>query len=106
MLLYSICRIVREVSWRAWNEMHGNPKDPPDLTDKQLKKGKVNKCPLRWARDAVEALHEAAEIYLTGVMEDANLLAIHARRVTLQPRDIQLARRIHGDPMWYIKDYS
>ena len=106
MYMYIYCRVVREISWRAWAELHGNTVEPPDLTDKQLKKGKVNKCPLRWARNAVEALHEAAEIYLTGIMEDANLLAIHARRVTVQPRDIQLARRIRGDPVWFRTDYS
>jgi len=39
---------------------------------------------------AVEALREAAESYLTGTFEDAYLLAIHAKRVTLFPRDIQL----------------
>ena len=35
---------------------------------------------------------------MVSVMEDANLLAIHARQVTLQPQDIQLARRIWGEP--------
>ena len=47
-------------------------------------------CP-RWAKGAVDALHEAAESFLVGMMEDANLLAIHAKRYTIQPRDIQLA---------------
>ena len=37
---------------------------------------------------------------MVGIMEDANLLAIHARWVTLQLRDIQLTRRIRGDPNW------
>ena len=46
---------------------------------------------------AVGALHEAAEHYLVGLMEDANALAIHARRITVQPRDIQLARKIRGN---------
>ena len=49
---------------------------------------------------AVDALHEASESYLVGMMEDANLLAIHAKRFTIQPRDIQLARRIRGDKDW------
>ena len=49
---------------------------------------------------AVGALHEAAEAYLVGLMEDANALAIHARRVTVQPRDIQLARKIRGERDW------
>ena len=49
---------------------------------------------------AVGALHEAAEAYMVGLMEDANALAIHARRVTVQPRDIQLARKIRGERDW------
>ena len=40
------------------------------------------------------------------LMEDANLLAIHVRRTTLQPRNIQLARRIREDQDWDITDYS
>jgi len=40
---------------------------------------------------------EASEAFLIGVLEDANLCAIHAKRVTIQPKDIQLARRIKGD---------
>lgn len=51
---------------------------------------------LRFQAQALIALQEAAESYLTGLFEDANLCAIHARRVTVQPRDMHLARRIHG----------
>jgi histone H3/H4 len=51
----------------------------------------------RMQKEAMAALHQASEIYLTGLMTDANLLALHARRVTLQPRDIKLARRIRGE---------
>ncbi|PIO59011.1 hypothetical protein TELCIR_19538, partial [Teladorsagia circumcincta] len=40
---------------------------------------------------------EAAEVYLTCLFEDANLAAIHARRVTIFPRDIYLVRRIRGE---------
>ena len=46
---------------------------------------------------AVLALQEASEAYLVGVFEDANLCAIHAKRVTIMPKDIQLARRIRGE---------
>nr|XP_023016574.1 histone H3.3-like type 2 [Leptinotarsa decemlineata] len=45
---------------------------------------------------SLEALHEASEAYLTGLFEDTNLCAIHARRVTIMPRDIQLSLRIRG----------
>ncbi|KAI1708393.1 core histone h2A/H2B/H3/H4 domain-containing protein [Ditylenchus destructor] len=43
------------------------------------------------------ALQEASEAYLVGLFEDTNLCAIHAKRVTIMPKDIQLARRIRGD---------
>ena len=43
------------------------------------------------------ALQEAAEAYLVQLLEDSNLCAIHAKRITIQPKDIQLARRIHGE---------
>ena len=78
----------------------------PDYTDDELKEGKVTKCPLRWTKGAIEALHEGAEAYMVSLLEDANLLAIHARRITVQPRDIQLARRIRGDQDWDITDYT
>ena len=54
----------------------------------------------------MDALHEASENYLVGMMEDANLLAIHAKRFTIQPRDIQLARHIHGDKDWDKLSYT
>ena len=52
---------------------------------------------LRFQSHAVMAMHEAAEAYLTALFEDTNLCAIHARRVTIMPKDIQLARRIRGE---------
>ncbi|KAF8492895.1 histone-fold-containing protein [Gautieria morchelliformis] len=51
---------------------------------------------LRWQSSAILALQEATEAYLVHLFEDANLCAIHARRVTVMQRDIQLARRIRG----------
>jgi len=56
-----------------------------------------NACTLRFQSTAVLALQEAAEAYLVGVFEDANLCAIHAKRVTIMPKDIQLARRLRGE---------
>ena len=51
----------------------------------------------RWQSQAVVALQEAAEAYLVHLFEDSNLEAIHAKRVTIQAKDIQLARRIRGE---------
>jgi len=50
----------------------------------------------RFTAEALIALQEAAEYHLVGLFEDANLCVIHAKRVTLLPKDIQLARRIRG----------
>mmetsp|Transcript_21452 Transcript_21452/g.57668 ORF Transcript_21452/g.57668 Transcript_21452/m.57668 type:complete len:142 (+) Transcript_21452:47-472(+) len=50
----------------------------------------------RWQAEALLALQEAAEEYLVHLFEDANLCAIHAKRVTIMVKDIQLARRIRG----------
>ena len=52
---------------------------------------------LRFQSTAILALQEASEAYLVGLFEDTNLCAIHAKRVTIMPKDIQLARRIRGE---------
>ena len=51
----------------------------------------------RFQSAAILCLQEAAEAYLVRLFDDANLCAIHARRVTILPKDIQLARRIRGE---------
>ena len=55
------------------------------------------KSDLRFQSSAVLALQEATESYLVGLFEDTNLCAIHAKRVTIMPKDMQLARRIRGE---------
>ena len=52
---------------------------------------------LRFQSSAVVALQEAAESYLVGLFEDSNLCAIHAKRVTVMVKDMQLARRLRGE---------
>ena len=52
---------------------------------------------LRFQSSAVLALQEASEAYLVGLFEDTNLCAIHAKRVTIMPKDILLAKKIRGD---------
>ena len=54
------------------------------------------KTDLRFQSAAIMALQESAEAYLVGLFEDSNLCAIHAKRVTIMPKDIQLARRIRS----------
>lgn len=45
---------------------------------------------------ALEALQEAAEMYLVQFFEDAVLLCLHQNRVTLMQRDMVLLRRLRG----------
>jgi len=58
------------------------------------------KIDLRFQSCAVLALQVASEAHLVGLLEDAKLCAIHAKRVTITPEDIQLARRIRGECDW------
>ena len=46
---------------------------------------------------ALAALQEAAEAYLIGLLDHSNLCAIHAKRITIMPKDMQLARRVRGE---------
>ena len=52
---------------------------------------------LRFQSSAILAIQESAEAYLVGLFEDTNLCAIHAKRITILPKDMQLARRIRGE---------
>jgi histone H3 len=58
---------------------------------------KIGGQDVRFQSHAICAIQEAAEAYLVSLFEDVNLCAIHAKRVTIMPKDIQLARRIRGE---------
>ena len=89
--------MVKHISISEWRRYHKKHIiNPEELSDEAKQECFVP----RWTVGAVDALHEGAEDYLITLLEDANLLAIHARRITIQPRDIQLARRIRGDKDW------
>lgn len=60
------------------------------LLNKQLKE-------IRFQGNAMRALQEATETYLIHLLEDTNLAAIHGRRITVMPKDIQLARSIRRE---------
>ncbi|KHJ93151.1 core histone H2A/H2B/H3/H4 [Oesophagostomum dentatum] len=66
-----------------------------EIANKIAKKRDIAEC--RWQANALLALQEAAEVYLTCMFEDTNLAAIHARRVTIMPKDIHLVRRLRGE---------
>ncbi|KAJ3887212.1 hypothetical protein GG344DRAFT_68999 [Lentinula edodes] len=61
---------------------------------------------LRFQSSAVMALQEAAEAYLVSLFEDTNLAAIHAKRVTIQPKDLALALSVlSAAAIHEIRDY-
>mmetsp|Transcript_7316 Transcript_7316/g.18616 ORF Transcript_7316/g.18616 Transcript_7316/m.18616 type:complete len:140 (-) Transcript_7316:307-726(-) len=74
------CRLVREIS----NE--------------------VSPEPFRYTAESLLAIQEATEDFLVHLFEDCNLCAIHAKRVTIMPKDLQLARRIRG-PIYGVSAY-
>ncbi|EFO82758.1 CRE-HIS-71 protein [Caenorhabditis remanei] len=82
-------RLVREIGERK--------KIDALLKQNQLFSAQDFKTDLRFQSAAIGALQEASEAYLVGLFEDTNLCAIHAKRVTIMPKDIQLARRIRGE---------
>ena len=55
------------------------------------------KTDLQFQSGAIGALQEVAEAYIVGLFEDTNLCTIHAKRVTIMPKNIQLTRRIRGE---------
>eukprot|EP00978_Attheya_sp_CCMP212_P027174 scaffold90763_cov50-Attheya_sp.AAC.3 len=52
---------------------------------------------LRWTTPAITAVHTAAENYLTKIFKSTNLLAIHAKRVTINHKDMQLAKKLRDE---------
>ena len=58
----------------------------------------LSKNEYRFQTSALLALQEAAEAYLVGLFEDVNRCAIHAKRVTVLAKDMQLALRIREGP--------
>lgn len=59
--------------------------------------GEMEQRDMRVSVSAVQCLQEATESYIVGLFEDTNLSAIHAKRVTIMPKDLQLARRLRGE---------
>ena len=66
----------------------------------------VGKYDMHFQAHAILTLQEAAEAYLVGLPEDANLCMIHAKHVTIMPKDIQLAWCMCGEHLHYWKSSS
>ncbi|KAJ1360852.1 centromeric DNA-binding histone H3-like protein cse4 [Parelaphostrongylus tenuis] len=67
-----------------------------DVAREVLRKRNIN-GEFTWQANALLALQEATEVYLACLFDDTNLAAIHARRITIMPRDMQLVRRLRGE---------
>jgi histone H3 len=65
---------------------------------REITSGSRRNLRLQWP--AIAARQEASEAYLVGLFEDTNICAIHANRVTIMKRDVQLAQRIRGERSW------
>jgi len=76
----SVCSLIPKVSFQR--------------LVKQVAQGIVPE--IRFQTAAILALQEAAEAYLVGLLADTNQCALHAKRVTITPKDMALARRIRG----------
>ena len=66
-------------------------------TQLEKQQGKTDVCTMRLQTSAMLALQEAAEAYLVSLFHDGNLCTVHAKRMTIMPKDIALARRIRGE---------
>jgi histone H3 len=83
---------LREIRKYQKSTQHLIPKLPFQRLVKEI--ASEYKTDLRFQPSAVKALQEASEAYLVGLFDDANLVAIHGKRVTIQPKDVELVRRI------------
>ena len=89
------CRLIKEVT-RVCMRAANSRVTAAYISDKRYEKGEYIKCPLCWTKGVLEALHEASEYYMVDLLEDAYLIAIHARRITLQPsREELVQHRFH-----------
>jgi histone H3 len=61
-------------------------------------------APYRWTAEALMALQEATEYLMVHLFEDSLLCALHAKRITIMPKDLQLARRIRG-PVYGVSSF-
>ena len=77
--LFFLHRLVKEITYREFQRYHGRSINPPMISDVDYESGEYVKCPMKWTKGALGALHEACEDYMVSLMEDANLLVIHAK---------------------------
>jgi len=72
------------------------PKAPFALLFREIVQN--NKSGYRIQAAASLAAQEMAEAFMVRRLEDSNLCAIHAKRVTVMEKDLKLAKRIQSNP--------
>ena len=87
---------LREIRKYQKTTHHLIPKRPIQRLVREIAQD-LNKGDFRFSSGSLAAIHEALEAFVVGVLEHANLCSIHAKRVTLQPKDIQLVMRLWRD---------
>ncbi len=107
-------RRVRTRSGRAWRTIR-NIYRQQKLTSLSITRGPFSrvvrelankqKQDVRWTKDALEALHCISESFLIQVFEDANLVAIHGKRITVMPRDFHLLKKLQPHRFGYEHDF-
>ena len=73
------------------------PKAPMSRAVREVMANVKGGADLRMQSIALAAVHEASEAFTVGLMEDANLCAIHGKRVGVLPKDMRLARHLRGE---------
>ena len=93
MLKLPFSRLVRP---SFYHERLNSPSDVLQVREIALSLVPTGGESLRWQSQAIQALQESCEAFMVHLFEDTNLCAIHAKRVTIMQKDVQLARRIRG----------
>lgn len=87
-----VCRVPVYICQTGW----GTSTNAPQVREVAYNVAPASLEGHRWQSQAIQALQEAAEAFLVHLFEDTNLCALHAKRVTIMQKDIQLARRLRG----------
>jgi histone H3 len=95
---YKVHRFRPESQFLKGRKMLSTQKQPFECLVRMLTQ-QLGFYAIRWNTKAIDALQTAAEDYLVKLFEDAFLCCMHQKRVTLMPRDLQLALRIRRDPV-------
>lgn len=96
MLKLPFSRLVRSLLLSLSSDVPLSRTNGSQVREIALSMVPTNGEAFRWQSQAIQALQESCEAFMVHLFEDTNLCAIHAKRVTIMQKDVQLARRIRG----------